>query len=104
MMSKHTPGPWKEIRGAVHIIRDSDGPSDTIEYVDLTLDKEKQSARLIAAAPEAHALLKKFEWRGQRWVGNSSMHKYCLACGHADPNHFDDCPLAAYFRKVEGIE
>jgi hypothetical protein len=54
-MSKHTPGPWKvvgtEIWGTNHRVAYGKGA-----YDDKDREHNKANARLIAAAPELHAL------------------------------------------------
>ena len=58
-MSKHTPGPWTAQSGT-GIVRDANGNKLVVPHsFDLDGDEEMANARLIAAAPDAVAILER---------------------------------------------
>ena len=107
-MSKHTEGPWFVTVAVPPLIYIEDQRRDGETICTVTDEgrpQDEANARLIAAAPDMLAMLKRVEWTwGECPCCRKTMEGNNFAYYAKQPNrgHRDDCELAALIAKAEG--
>lgn len=97
MGKPHSPGPW---RWDIGVLSDALGSWVLRLDDDDMVDVADADQRLIAAAPEMLALLRKAEWMDMRPI--SAMPR-CASCfSNKALGHAEGCKLAALLARIEG--